>query len=76
MNWENTYYMLGSLFFIGGLVLVLVLIVAAVIMVRNVNRLQLVIQEALEERKSLTTVLPFVLMASFQARSWLRKLRG
>jgi uncharacterized metal-binding protein len=75
MNWEDTYYVFGTLYFAFSFVLMIVLIIGAVLILRNLNKLQITVQEAMEEKKSLATVLPMMIMASLEARSWWKKYR-
>lgn len=75
MDWEASYYFFGTLYFAFTFVLIIVLIVMTFLLWRNLNKFQLTVQEAMEEKRNLATMLPMLLLATFEASSWWRKLR-
>jgi hypothetical protein len=75
MDWEASYYFFGTLYFAFTFILIVMLIVMAFLLWRNLNKFQLTVQEAMEEKRNLATMLPMLLLATFEASSWWRRLR-
>lgn len=75
MDWEASYYFFGTLYFAFTFILIIVLIVMTFLLWRNLNKFQLTVQEAMEEKRNLATMLPMLLLATFEASSWWRRLR-
>lgn len=75
MDWEAAYYFFGTLYFAFTFVLIIVLIIMTFLLWRNLNKFQLTVQEAMEEKRNLATMLPMLLLATFEASSLWRRLR-
>ena len=76
MDWESWFFVFGTLYFMFSFVLLIVLILGAIWAWKNLNEMQEIIQQAMEEKKSLTTMVPMMLVALVEARSMFRRFRG
>ena len=75
MNFEASYYMFGTFFFVMAFVLLIILTILAIITFKNVQKVQTAAIEALEEKKSLADILPLIAMTLFEAKGWVKKFK-